>query len=125
MKLRIKGNSIRLRLTKSEVNILSSGEAVTEKTQFTVMDSFEYKLERWLLNVAGAKFEKDCLTVSIPEKDVERWVSSDFVTLEYHIDNQADGLKILIEKDFACLSVRPGEDDSDSFPNPSADISKC
>ena len=32
----------------------------------------------------------------------------------------ADTLRILVEKDFACLSERPGEDDSDAFPHPDA-----
>jgi hypothetical protein len=27
-------------------------------------------------------------------------------------------LRIVIEKDFACLTVREGEDESDNFPNP-------
>ena len=32
----------------------------------------------------------------------------------------ADGvvLRVLVEKDFACLTVREGEDDEDAFPNP-------
>jgi hypothetical protein len=27
-------------------------------------------------------------------------------------------LQILVEKDFACLTPRKGEDDGDAFPNP-------
>ena len=31
-----------------------------------------------------------------------------------------DSLKILVEKDFACLVAREGEDESDMFPHPAA-----
>jgi hypothetical protein len=27
-------------------------------------------------------------------------------------------LRIVVEKDFACLTAREGEDESDNFPNP-------
>jgi hypothetical protein len=38
-----------------------------------------------------------------------------------------DGAKltILVEKDFACLTPREGEDESDMFPNPDDDGAKC
>ena len=38
-----------------------------------------------------------------------------------------DGAKlaILVEKDFACLAPREGEDESDMFPHPDAGSSAC
>ena len=34
-------------------------------------------------------------------------------------------LTLLVEKDFACLAPRPGEDESDMFPHPEADAGRC
>jgi hypothetical protein len=34
-------------------------------------------------------------------------------------------LKILVEKDFACLAPREGEDESDMFPHPKAATDGC
>ncbi|MGH8167708.1 MAG: DUF7009 family protein [Woeseiaceae bacterium] len=36
-----------------------------------------------------------------------------------------DELSILVEKDFACLAPREGEDDSDKFPNPLEGKATC
>ncbi len=32
--------------------------------------------------------------------------------------DDGDSLKILVEKDFACLAPREGEDESDMYPHP-------
>ena len=47
------------------------------------------------------------------------WVDSDEVSIssEQQLD-QGGLLKILVEKDFACLAPREGEDESDMFPHP-------
>jgi hypothetical protein len=34
-------------------------------------------------------------------------------------------LRILVEKDFACLAPREGEDESDMFPNPLSGKETC
>jgi len=36
-----------------------------------------------------------------------------------------DQLKILVEKDFVCLTNREDEDESDMYPHPEADKVKC
>lgn len=118
MKLRIKGNSIRLRLKQGEVAQLVQGKEVSEEVQFTPMDKFSYSAQPWHLDIIQAKYEKDKLTVYLPEAAVKQWAESDQVSMDYQQENETGGLKILVEKDFVCLTVRPGEDESDSFPNP-------
>jgi hypothetical protein len=34
-------------------------------------------------------------------------------------------LNILVEKDFACLAPRAGEDERDMYPHPNADEAQC
>ena len=47
------------------------------------------------------------------------WANSDEVSLLAHQENNSmNALRLLIEKDFACLITREGEDDSDAYPNP-------
>lgn len=115
MKLRIKGNSIRLRLTQSEVAQLGEVGSVAESVDFGPDARFVYSLivsdEARALN---SKFENGCLDVSIPKAQAREWVSSEQVGLEARDVTPA----ILIEKDFACLTERPHEDESDMFPNP-------
>ena len=68
MKLRIRDNSIRLRLTRAEVMQWAASEQVSIAADETLDDG--------------------------------------------------ESLKILVEKDFACLAPREGEDESDRYPHP-------
>jgi hypothetical protein len=63
------------------------------------------------------------IELALPADTVRRWAESETVAIEGE-QPAADGrrLRILVEKDFACLKERPGEDDADAFPNPT---SKC
>lgn len=105
---------------------MSSGEAISELTQFTLMDVFVYKLSSWNLNVAEAKFENNALNVFLPQADVKHWANSLEVGIETSQSNGTEyPLHILIEKDFACLAPRHDEDESDNFPNPATGVAKC
>ncbi len=55
----------------------------------------------------------------LPESDVMQWASTEQVSITAD-ETLDDGklLKILVEKDFTCLTPRDGEDDSDTFPHP-------
>ena len=117
MKLRVRGNSIRLRLTQSEVADLIAGMAVEETT--VIGDaSFGYALEP-SQDEAGelrASFNGGQLRVTLPAARAKSWGESN----EVGISAQLDALAVLIEKDFACLDPRDGAEDSDTFPNPKA-----
>src|SRR5690606_8517382 len=115
----------RLRLSQSEVSALAKGEAILERTQFSLVDAFEYAVELWHLNVAEAKFENGRITVFLPEEAIVRWAGTEEVSLSYLQENESDGLRIFVEKDFACLAEREGEDESDNFPHPKTGEMKC
>ncbi|MGD9630613.1 MAG: hypothetical protein AB7V18_15350 [Pyrinomonadaceae bacterium] len=125
MKLRIRGNSIRLRLTRSEVEEFGSSGVITDTVEFGKGPAFRYQLTTVPNGGYGAKFEGNCLTVMIPSVDADQWVGSEQIGLEYLQPIGADeNLRILVEKDFACPTQRSNEDDSDAFPNPSL-LAKC
>lgn len=122
MKLRLLDNSIRLRLTRKEVELAATGGIVRSCVSFPDDASFTYILESSPANVsASASFTAGDLIVRVPESDVRDWAVSDSVSLSgEQLLASGQVLKILVEKDFACLAPREGEDESDMFPNPLA-----
>ena len=120
MKLRIRDNSIRLRLTQTEVDTVRVDALVRGRVIFAGSNTFEYVLESSPATVKPeAHFSNNALTVRIPENDIQQWSTTEQVSIaaEQILDGGGH-LKILIEKDFACLAPREGEDEADMYPHP-------
>ena len=127
MKLRIRDNSIRLRLARAEVNDLRESGVVTSRTGFPGVREFQYSLESSPASVNPAAFYSDNeIKVRLPETMVLAWATTEQVSIrgEQVLDDGAT-LSILVEKDFACLAPRAGEDESDMFPHPDAGTADC
>ena len=120
MKLRIKGDSLRLRLTQSEVSELEEQGTVEDRVRFGGGAALVYRLRRDPRAAAvTASFANGAVEVQLPERAALGWCKSNEVTLSGEQAAAADAeLRIVVEKDFACLTVREGEDESDNFPNP-------
>lgn len=116
MKLRIRGNSIRLRLLKSEVARLAESGEVSESTDFGGGAKLTYRLivDSQAGDVA-ASFASGVISVNLPAAVAEEWAANDE---QVGIEAEIDGLSILIEKDFACLTREDDPDNLDAFPNP-------
>ena len=124
MKIRIKGNSIRFRLTQTEVKQLYKKSVVTERTHFSLDSLFEYTLEAYSGNEIQGSFKNGRIAVHIPDVLVRNWATTDRVGLSRDIPIANDKrLFILIEKDFKCLVDRPGEEDM--FPHPKEHTHQC
>jgi hypothetical protein len=118
MKLRIRGDSIRLRLTQAEVGALAEGRRVEEVTGFAPGQELAYAIVVGGATV-GATLSGSRIEIAVPTNVAKDWTSSDSVGIEATQEiGGGRALRILIEKDFACLTKRPHEDDSDAFPNP-------
>lgn len=120
MKLRIRGNSLRLRLTQREVKTLVSHGEVAERIEFGIGNALDYHLGMSeTATECHAVLGASGIVVFVPASVATRWASSDDISIEaaQPLSNNRS-LKILIEKDFACPVDRPGEDDSDAFPHP-------
>ncbi|WP_436515634.1 DUF7009 family protein [Ekhidna sp. To15] len=118
MKLRIRGNSIRIRLMQREVKQLAEEGLVTEEVNFPGGSKFIYSLK--VASEFSASLSENHMQLFIPQQETMAWIASDedlslveSITLE-----NGTSLKLMVEKDLACLTVRDGEDDSDAFPNP-------
>ena len=123
MKIRIRGDSLRLRLKRGEVDQLAAGTSIVEETHFP--DAvLTYRLDVSDNSSISATFDNGSLAVSLPKSKVLDWASSDEVSLS--AEQKLPGLSslsLLIEKDFKCLEPghhRDCEDDEDTFPHPSA-----
>lgn len=116
MKLRINGNSIRLRLTQGDVKRLVEDGAVNESIDFgSGKASFGYDLELSKDTVLiCCVYENSRIRVLLPEKLALDWSASDDVS----IGSDDESLFVLVEKDFMCPKPRLREDESDMFPNP-------
>ncbi|MFD2100668.1 DUF7009 family protein [Flagellimonas iocasae] len=118
MKIRIKGNSIRFRLTQSEVKQLSETGSVAETTQFE-QTKFAYKVQlESKIQELEASFSENTITLKVPQTKGSSWFDSDNVGFENTMALQnGNQLHLLLEKDFACLE-NTNEDQSDNYPNP-------
>jgi hypothetical protein len=127
MKLRMRGDSIRLRLTQGEVTALVEKGLVEEHVTFGPGVSLTYAIatDSKTGSKVEAILEKGTPTrvvIRAPEPLVHAWAKDPKeVGFEAAQDvGAAEGktLRILVEKDFACLVERPHEDNADAFPNP-------
>ena len=122
MKLRIKGNSIRLRLGQSEVRRLATDGTVEEFTDFGPLPEqrFGYSICQSAQSPdVTASFAERRLVIRIPSSVIHHWVATAQVSIEAIQNTGNDSeLRILIEKDFKCIDTPPGESQEDAFPNP-------
>jgi hypothetical protein len=113
MKLRIKGNFVRIRVDQNDLDKLKSTGIVKENTEFPGGTTFSYELIQFNGSKLDAAFNGSTICVSIPETYMDDWIHSEKVGF----DEKLGELRILIEKDFQCLIPREGEDTA-GFPNP-------
>jgi hypothetical protein len=118
MKLRIRGNSIRLRLLRSEAAKLAEDGEVSEKAGFGNSTEFIYTLAvSDEAKEISARFEENEIKILLPKSVAMNWVKSEQVSLTagQKIDGSDDTLKILVEKDFVCLERKDDPDNADAF----------
>jgi hypothetical protein len=119
LKLRIQDNSIRFRLTRTEVDALCADGSVHAKVSFPGGSSLGYSVETSsLTGQPRAQYSAECLVVQVPLAEAKHWAATEQVSLSGGQPLDEGELSILVEKDFACLAPREGEDESDMFPHP-------
>jgi hypothetical protein len=123
VKMRIKGNSVRLRITRSEVARLIEEGSIEETTYFTSAEgaSLTYVLEHRTGTLAPELlYQPNRIVVALPDELARLWAGSEQVGIYRTIDLGARGsLELIIEKDFACLDLSD-EENVDTFPHPNA-----
>ena len=118
MKLRIKGNSLRYRLSRSEVGKLANTGYLEEQTLFGEI-KFIYALETVKEgNELSAQLDQNKITMFVPVSLVNDWPKNDVVGFNATMQlTDNNSLYLLLEKDFICLDETT-EDQSDHYENP-------
>lgn len=119
MKIRIKGNSIRYRLSKTDISNFEKNGVIEERTEFLNNSSFYYRLEKKneIANIE-ASFSNNRISIFVPENIAQEWANTDVVGFDNKMNiGNGKELFLLIEKDFACID-HTLEDQSDNYPNP-------
>ena len=118
MKIRIQRNSVRYRLSRTDIQKLSTEGYLEEVTPFG--DSlFVYGVKKSAdVSELTADFQNGKITLHIPEQLTDGWADNNVVGYDGEMLFGNNGsLKLLIEKDFKCLD-NVTEDQSDNYENP-------
>ena len=118
MKLRIRGNSVRLRLEQAEVEAFARDGHVADRSALSVSTALEYGLLAADIDAVELAYTGQGLTVRVPRALARHWTASDDVGFNAQVAVGDETVKVLVEKDFRCLHKRPGEDESDQYPHP-------
>jgi hypothetical protein len=111
MKIRIKGNSIRYRLSMSDMAKFGLDGYLEEVVDFG-KSQLTYALQKCPGESLDAAFIDNKIVVFMPYRWAREWIETDRVGFE-----NKGPLYLLIEKDFQCLD-NVAEDQSDNYPNP-------
>ncbi len=120
MKLRISGNSIRLRVRRSEVAKLTAGERIAETVHLgcSKQAALTYALGTESASEVLVRYEDGEILVLLPKDEASTWAGTEQVGIYATVGVGAFGkLDVIVEKDFACLDLSDAENE-DTFPNP-------
>lgn len=121
MKIRLKGNSLRMRLSRVDLDHLVEDGEILDGTRFGPGPAafLGYAVRIGAGEAVQAAFGAGGITVEVPAETLAHWRFTDLVTIEAVQPVGDDVLRITLEKDFACLKPRAADEDRDTFANPS------
>jgi hypothetical protein len=116
MKLRIRANTLRLRLNQKEVERLAAGDVLQERIDFPGGTSLSYLLK--VASAAGAEalFEGGRIHINLPRTPIVSWAHDEELGIYFSLPTGAEPLNIAIEKDLVCIDGPPEERDPLAFP---------
>ncbi|MCU0226136.1 MAG: hypothetical protein MUF01_00735 [Bryobacterales bacterium] len=114
MKLRVHGNTVRLRLRKSEIDRFAN-EGILEEGLRIGAGDLGYRLERFDGDEVQADFDSGVLRIYVPSAVAADWVHSE----EVGIYATTPTVEVILEKEFRRTSQKT-EFDADLYPNPRA-----
>lgn len=119
MKLRIKGDSLRLRITPSEMSRLLDIGSIQDTIHFAPGAQLTYALEHGPDHPQiTVRLDAMQLIVQVPSRTIQSWASGSEVGMYAQVPTGQDRLlEVAIEKDFACLD-KADDQNRDTFPNP-------
>jgi hypothetical protein len=125
MKLRIKDNTLRLRVSRSDLAKLLASGRIDATIHFALAQEahWTYALEHRAEAVAASlEYRPTEVVIVLPSVQTQAWAESDQIGIyETFALGHGESLELLVEKDFACLDLSDADND-DTFPNPNMGI---
>lgn len=115
MKIRIKSNGLRYRLTRSDVSALAETGSLKDSVNLGAQ-TLVYAISATDDDELSASFTNNTITLLMPRDMISELAGTDRVGFE----SDKGSLNLLVEKDFTCLD-NVAEDQSDNYPNPLAE----
>jgi hypothetical protein len=113
MKLRMRHNSVRLRLTRGEVDQLVEAGIVEETVEFRPQPLVYILHASEDCRQMEARFNDGWMTISVPDAQAKKWAGTEQVGMQA----THAGVAILVEKDWECRHAE-SEENEDAFPHP-------
>jgi hypothetical protein len=126
MKLRIKENSMRLRISPSDLKRLLTTGRIEEVIYFGPEPDAKltYAVEQAASNgEITVRYRPQEVTVVLPTENIRKWAQGDEVGIYGAFNAGRKQLDWAIEKDFACLDREEGNEDT--FANPQKSTQVC
>lgn len=114
MKLRFKGNTLRLRLNQTEVRRLAEGATLKETVSFPGNADLSYVLSA--AAISGATFSDGIIRISAPLDALSKWAAGEDIGLYLDFAAAPEPLRVAIEKDLECVDGPAEERNLDAFP---------
>jgi len=115
MKLRFRGNNLRLRVNQKEVEILADGGELRESITFAGGATLGYVLTS-ALNETLSTADFDGKTIRVVAA-LRPWARSTEIGFYFNVE---PSLKVSVEKDLECVDGPEDEKDPHAFPRKSA-----
>jgi hypothetical protein len=100
MKLRIRGNSIRIQVSNTELAKIAQTGSVEETVRFSSEQGLRYGIEVRPTGAVTAMFSRDAIIITVPKPRLDLWLRANEVSVE---GSQPIGggkvLQIVLEKD--------------------------
>ncbi|MBI1347796.1 hypothetical protein GC163_16090 [bacterium] len=125
MKLRIKGNSLRVRLDRRDLDQLVTNGRVEDVIRFGVGEQNQLTYAVMAGSVPRGQpqvqYRPGQILLLMDPADAVEWQQSERVGFDLVQSGEAGDIRLLLEKDFACLDRPAGSEAGDewAFPNPS------
>jgi len=120
MKLRITPDSLRLRVSQSDLARFIQSGRIEETIQFSADDSakltYAMELSEDQCDIA-VRYQTQQITLLISNRVARHWERADRVGIYGTVKLRERELQLIVEKDFACLDGSD-KDNLDTFPNP-------
>jgi|GEM_PF-4679391 len=100
MKLRLKGNTLRIRLSDRELSQLLVSRLIADMTQFP--QGAELRTEIVMLSEASSisvTYRQDVIRISLPERAAQEWIESPTEELKVTLPVDGGTLIVSVEKD--------------------------